>query len=294
MNPFRKPKAILFFALSLMVIGEGSVVLMGIVNNGALPRPPKECFSVEKEYNKWTCFKPYFEELTSKASAVYAMNEAKRLKDEGVLDDCHLTAHYIGEANLAKHNFDAGQAFATCDFGCIEGCFHGVMEGYVRSDPDPSAVLERIGSMCKNVAPDDRTKKAVLLRGQCAHGLGHGLVAHGFVSIPQALEACQSIGDGHYARRCGGGVAMEHVEQYLGLDGNDLKEALPEICAPFEGLDDEGAVFRCIENIGVGLMFYTKHDLPRSKELCEELQKPLYIATCKSGAEEAEVINLTG
>jgi len=92
-----------------------------------------------------------FHDLSQKVSPGYAMVEVKIFKDRKIIDDCHLNAHFIGEAGLEKHNFDAGQAFAMCEFGCVEGCFHGVMEGYIRNEADPYAVLSQMGSVCDTV-----------------------------------------------------------------------------------------------------------------------------------------------
>jgi hypothetical protein len=87
---------------------------------------------------------------------------------------------------------------------------------------------------------------------------------------------------------------MEHVEQYLALEENEFEEILPEVCAPFEELNDLDAIQICMGNIGVAVMWYTKHDLELSKKLCENLEKSEYVNICKNGAEEEEITNLAG
>jgi hypothetical protein len=283
-----KFKIILVITLLAIVIGEGSLLFADYMAK-RLPNAPKECFAKESEYDKWICFRPYFDELVNKVSPKYAMIEAKIFKEKKIIDDCHLNAHFIGEAALEKYNFNVGQAFAFGEFGCIEGYFHGVMERYVRYEADPYSVVSKVKNMCDTVSSPSFQKEG-LLKSQCAHGIGHGLVAHNFLSVADALAACEGI---DYEWRCRGGVAMEHVEQYLSLEENKLKEILPEICEPFSGLDDSNAMSVCIDNIGATLMWYTKHDLARSKKLCEELEKPEYIRSCKSGTETGEFINLT-
>jgi len=283
-----KLKAVFFFVLLVTVIGGGSFVFSDFTSN-RLPSLPKECFDKAKEYDKWICFKPYFEELVNKVSPAYAMVELKNFKNRKIIDDCHLNAHFIGEAALEKYDFDVGKAFASCEFGCIEGCFHGVMEGYVRYEADPYTVTSKIKNMCASVSSSNQEVEN-LLRSQCAHGIGHGLVAHDFLPVDEALVACRGI---DYEGRCMGGAIMEHIEQYLSLEEDKLKEILPEICKPFLELDDPAAVFMCANNIGIALMWYTKHDLTFSKKLCEELETPEYIQACKISAEEGGVINLT-
>lgn len=292
MNPLHKPQIILVLILLVIVVGEGSLLFVSFTSKGGLPSPPKACFAKSNEYDKWVCFAPYFQALAKKVSAVYAMNEAKRFKNERIIDDCHLTAHYIGEASLEKENFDVGKAFSSCEFGCIEGCFHGVMERYIRYTGDPSRILAKINNVCDTVGVSESFAKASLLRNQCAHGIGHGLVAHGFLPVVDAVQACRSLEGVLYQERCLGGVAMEHVEQYLGLKENHLMEVLPEICAPFYQLPDGYPEYACLSNIGVGLMFYTKHDLQLSGRMCEVLQKPEYITVCKEGTAEEEIINI--
>lgn len=283
-------KTILLIVFSVVLVGEGSFLFADYMAK-RLPKAPKECFTKEKEYDKWICFEPYFRELVNKVSSGYAMTEARVFKEKKVIDDCHLNAHFIGEATLEKYNFDVGQAFASCEFGCIEGCFHGVMERYVRYEADPYTVTEKVKNMCDTVSSPNLQVES-LLKSQCSHGIGHGLVAHGFLSIADAITACGSLANEFYAVRCKGGVAMEHVEQYLSLEENKLKEILPKICEPFIELNERGEVFICTTNIGVALMWYTKHDLQLSKKLCEELEKPEYVRACKIGTEDEKIINL--
>ncbi|MDA1169508.1 MAG: hypothetical protein O3A36_04170 [bacterium] len=282
-------KVVLAITLFVTVAGEGYFLIADYLAK-RLPQAPKECFDLEKEYDKWICFRPYFNELVRKVSPAYAMTEAKVLKEKKVLDDCHLNAHFIGEAALEKYDFDPGKAFAAGEFGCIEGYFHGVMERYVRYKADPYSVTSKVKNICDTVSSPNPQKEA-LLKSQCAHGIGHGLVAHNFLPIADALAACEDM---DYAWRCKGGVEMEHVEQYLSLEEHELKGVLPEICKPFADLDDPASLSGCASNIGVALMWYTKHDLAQSKKLCEELGESEQVHICKSGTEAEELINLKG
>jgi hypothetical protein len=284
-----KAKIIVVLALLIIVIGEGSLLLVDHVAK-RLPNAPKECFEKASEYNKWLCFRPYFEELVYKVSPRYAMTEVKIFKEKEIIDDCHLNAHFIGEAALEKYDFDVGKAFVSCEFGCIEGCFHGVMERFVRYEADPYSVVSKVKGMCDSVSSPNRQIES-LLKSQCAHGIGHGLVAHNFLPIADALIACR---ESAAEFRCIGGVTMEHVEQYLALEENEFEEILPEVCAPFEELNDLDAIQICMGNIGVAVMWYTKHDLELSKKLCENLEKSEYVNICKNGAEEEEITNLAG
>ena len=51
-------------------------------------------------------------------------------------------------------------------------------------------------------------------------------------------------------------------------------------------MKDEEATFylwnACIVDVALGLMFYTGHDVERSKELCEGLLQGPHVASCKA------------
>jgi len=228
-------------------------LFLDFTGDESIPVLPQECFASENEYEQWLCLEPYFKALVRKTSARYAISELKGLsynplfpleaeQNRAIVDNCHFLAHYIGEAVLEKYDFDVGKAFTSCEFGCSEGCFHGVMAGHIRREADPNVVLSEIGILCDTVpvrmpnVPGTRVEDEEDFKAQCAHGIGHGLAAHGFMSIPEASEACQRLNNEYYERKCEDGVMMEHVERYLTLEESKLKEILPEICAPFKDL----------------------------------------------------------
>ena len=72
--------------------------------------PEQECLEMPDGYKKWSCLVPYFEKLTIVKSERTAVTEALNFKTQGVVSDCHLFAHFIGEKSLEKHNFDMGKA----------------------------------------------------------------------------------------------------------------------------------------------------------------------------------------
>jgi len=155
-------------------------------------------FSAADGYKKWSCFIPYFKAITQRVSTVAAMAEAKRLEKSGAVSDCHLFSHVIGETSVERYNFDMGQAFSSCEFGCSDGCFHGVMERYVRYAADPATVISKIKNMCDSVGTDWVRKR------QCIHGIGHGWTnAHdnperwgkSAAIVAPALKLCEEVKD---------------------------------------------------------------------------------------------------
>jgi len=238
---------------------------------------PQECLSQADGYKKWSCFIPYFEVITQRVSTAAAMAEAKSFEKRGVVSDCHLFSHVIGETSLEKYNFDMGQAFSSCIFGCGDGCFHGVMERYVRHEIDPHNVVSKVQNMCDSVGTDWRRKR------QCSHGIGHGLIAHNFLPVQDALVVCKSLGS-DWGGHCVGGLMMEYMDQYLNrhLRESDLKKALPNLCVPFESIGLSSKMNECLFQVSLALMYYTGHDVERSRELCEGLGNQDYIRTCKN------------
>ena len=224
--------------------------------------PPQECLDkpVDGFSTSWTCFKSYFERITNEVSVSAAMAEAKRFKEQSMMPDCHLFAHFIGESTLEKYDFDIGEALSSCADGCSNGCYHGVMERYLRDEPDLPSLFPQLETVCDAHGVD------YVSRFQCVHGIGHGLFAHNYLPPLEAVNGCDSLGE-HWRTVCMGGLAMENMDEYLllDLDEEHLKKILPEICAPFESLAPDVMGF-CQFHITLGLLYYTGYDIERTEE----------------------------
>jgi len=284
-------RGVVFLVILILIVAiEGGVLLSGTELLSGIPKFPQDCLEKPDGYERWDCLNPYFEKLTKATSASIALTEARELTKQGTISDCHIAAHTIGGANLEKHDFDMGQAFASCGFQCIQGCMHGVTERYLQNEADPYKILSEIKNICDSVAlppeVDNRIfTKDNLLWAQCHHGIGHGMLQHGLFSLQDAAQACNSFDDSHAQRRCLGGVMMENVNQYLLADESYLQESLPKVCAGVEKMKEDEATYRvwemCMTAIPQGLMWYTGHDIERSQQLCEGLLQQSYKALCK-------------
>jgi len=271
-----KAKHLLFF---VFLAGMFAVVFFEarILMDGPL-KPPQECLSQADGYKKWSCFRPYFEALTHKISASASITEATKFKEQGIVSDCHLFAHFTGEAALEKHDFDLGKALSSCTVGdCRYGCFHGVMGRYIGYEAGPQSVASTIKSACDGVGLDPNQ------RNECIHGIGHGLLAHNYLPFQEAVNTCKAFGPRDWEQRiCVGGVAMERTFQYLAIDPDEsqLRESIPEMCAPLESIGPE-FMDVCIYNVSLKLLFHTGYDIERTEGLCEELPQQDYINDCK-------------
>ena len=198
-------------------------------------------------------------------SVLTAMGYAKRLKKSGEIDDCHLLAHFIGEAQAEKVG-DITIAFLSCPESCIQGCLHGVMEAHVAT-LDRNGLEQDVTSLCAVHQGN--------LQRQCFHGVGHGLLANGYMSLTEAIEMCDS-GEAFFGEQCLLGLFMENMDQHLLSDRQTLEQAIPNICY---GIPDQYWNI-CIDAIGEGIMFYTGHNLKESLALCELLAESDH-KTCK-------------
>ncbi len=228
-----------------------------------------------KTLERVTCLEGYVRTLTLETSATEAMCRAKALALDGVVDDCHWLAHVIGKANLEKAKGDVGKAFSTCPLGCSEGCYHGVISTWL-AGRDKSTIARDLLAVCKDFA------NGSVERRQCIHGVGHGLLMNGSMTLASAVAACRSSSEAFFVDTCLGGVFMEHVaESTQGYPAAQLLEHLSSLCPGLSPADTA----TCSEAIGEGLMFYTGHDLPKSLALCKGVTDA-YRASCEAGARD--------
>jgi hypothetical protein len=212
-------------------------------------------------YEKTICLEPYFAEITKKESATAAVARAQEMAHQGEISDCHLIAHFVGEANLEKHGNDLAQTLATCSEDCIQGCIHGAVQTYVSQKDSFEAFIAELDTLCDGVSEDP------LLRRQCVHGVGHGFLTGGFLPLDQAIAACGRF-QGKEINTCLGGLFMEHMQGYLHLSESELTAEIPSICTEVVAMDNDTLTWFCHNAIGEGLMFYTAHDLRKSLGLC--------------------------
>ena len=234
------------------------------------PLPPEMnrlfeiCLATEDPHRRTASFGSYFQSLTKLRSAEIAIARAQELKHQGALDDCHIIAHYVGEANLDKHDSDLGKALATCPTGCLHGCIHGAVQTYVSRKDSFESFIAELDHVCDVVQHDAR------LQRQCIHGVGHGFLTGNFLPLGAALAACRKFGTKH-EETCLGGVFMENMRQYVELSPDELTKAIPDICRDAVSTNDATHTRLCVDSIGEGLMFHTGHDLRRSLESCDRV-----------------------
>ncbi|MFL5539251.1 MAG: hypothetical protein ACJ8J0_09670 [Longimicrobiaceae bacterium] len=130
-------------------------------------------------------------------------------KDVDVVSrDGHVFAHGIGIAAY-KSPETVGQTFALCTADFQSGCYHGVIQAYFADSRggDAGVTPQKLNGLCQPYrAPDRRW-----LEFQCAHGIGHGVMAVESHHLLRALDSCDLLTDVFEKQACWGGAFMENV-----------------------------------------------------------------------------------
>lgn len=136
--------------------------------------------------------------------------ETLAASDTALGDMGHVIAHGLGRFVVAQREGDP-RVYADCREVFQAGCNHGVMEAYFVSAraATPSAVSPAaLDSLCPRIT---RPGAARLVSLECAHGMGHGLVARLEGDVRQALGACDHLTQRDARDECHDGVFMENA-----------------------------------------------------------------------------------
>jgi hypothetical protein len=131
-----------------------------------------------------------------------------RLGVPGLLDalesgfpSCHDQAHELGKVAYATSR-DMPGALRACQTRCVSGCMHGVlMEAFTER---PGALRERIATLC-----DGDAFRRIHKKGDCVHGVGHGVAYVSDYDVPRALALCEALGERAYQYYCASGAYMQ-------------------------------------------------------------------------------------
>lgn len=113
----------------------------------------------------------------------------------------HLLNHTAGTYAYTQYG---AEGILKCKDYFLQSCYHGFLIEFIAANG-----IESIGTV---VAICDRA--GVQVASQCAHGIGHGLLAWvGYKNLIDAFEWCDTIHDNHptlQVGQCHNGVAMEN------------------------------------------------------------------------------------
>ena len=127
-------------------------------------------------------------------------------QDGDIRANAHPLAHGLGIAAYRGPQTLAA-TFSGCPVSQMSGCYHGVIQGYFLelSRQGRAIGTEEMDGLC------NPHKDSMFLYFQCAHGMGHGLMAVHENHLPMSLEACDKASDEFIRISCYGGAFMENL-----------------------------------------------------------------------------------
>lgn len=129
-------------------------------------------------------------------------------QDEDVARDGHVFAHGIG-ISAYKSPETVAQTFSLCTADFQSGCYHGVIQAYFADSRggDGGITPAKLNGLCEPY----RGPAKRWLEFQCAHGIGHGVMAVESHNLLRALDTCDILADRFEKEACWGGAFMENV-----------------------------------------------------------------------------------
>jgi len=158
--------------------------------------------------------------------------------DANIELDCHPVAHAIGRDTFsAKGTVDA--AFGACDPTCHSGCYHGVMERFLRGDSADTGGHISFAELAAKVATACDPSVDQRLRFQCLHGLGHAIMYYSGYALDTSLHLCDATADDWSKSSCYGGVFMENLvaadPSLRDLSPTDYHYPCDAVAEPYKG-----------------------------------------------------------
>jgi hemoglobin len=196
-----------------IVVASGSASAMPSLSfealRGCLAKPQERGQCLDQLFREYLRTHP-----TADALAVVRRQEEA---DPGLRLVCRSVVHAIGrETFVVKRR--AQEAFAACDQTCYSGCYHGVLERFIRGDATEEDAAHDQGG--RQIGHAELKAKAAMACGagapayrrfQCLHGLGHAVLFFSEHRLRDALEICDTLADEWSQRSCYGGVFMENL-----------------------------------------------------------------------------------
>ena len=90
---------------------------------------------------------------------------------------CHINAHLLGKIGYEKQGISA---LNNCSIVCYGGCYHGVMEEYLKTNSEEN-IMDILREEC--LAPQFNSGEVF----SCLHGAGHGILAMLNYDLPEAI-----------------------------------------------------------------------------------------------------------
>lgn len=145
------------------------------------------------------------------AGQAFAMLEALA-EEPRVAQLGHPLAHDLGRFAF-RHHGSAEAAFLVCPPNMASGCYHGVLEAYVRG-LGGALDADALGDVCGRAVLEARGPFGQF---QCLHGMGHGLMMYAGYDLDRSLALCDLLRSEWERGSCHGGVFMENIASAIGV-----------------------------------------------------------------------------
>lgn len=277
----RKAAAIVFFALAILVLylstnfiflepnKQQSSALSSQNKTNYLTTLLKNCY---KNRSRETCLKQAAQDIYSnftleEFSQIVLENE----KDEGIFNTCHEASHYIGRIAYEKAK-DIGKLFGQCQHICLDGCYHGVIEGYFIEKNIPLENFQIISSEVGTICGKEDDYEVPELYITCLHGLGHAVMFVTDNELPEALLLCDALETEGEEELCYTGALMANMDARKSIDhpSKYIKEDDPMY--PCNILPEKHQK-KCYEYNTLNFYNFTNYDWKKTIELCGQVPK---------------------
>lgn len=174
----------------------------------AVSDPASESLCQGKEHTNFDCYEAYFRSLVEHEGITVSFQELKALYETNdyARAQCHPLTHVIGAEAVSKFATVA-QAYQEGDSFCWSGYYHGVLEGVI-GQVGHSNLAKEMNTIC---APLARERPYSFDHYNCAHGLGHGVMAVTQNELFESLAMCDVLRDSWDRSSCWSGAFMENI-----------------------------------------------------------------------------------
>lgn len=180
---------------------------------------------------------------------------------------CHEATHYLSR-NEYKKTRSVAAVYAQCDSTCHGGCYHGVLEQYLK---EKNLTIEALAEEFPKVCGKTENFETPLIFNECLHGLGHAAIFVTDMEVPQSLALCDTLADQETKERCQSGVFMENSSSSTSTDHPGKYVKTDDPLYPCNWLDQKYAKI-CYRYQSSYFALITNHDWKKVAQLC--LQVP--------------------
>ncbi|OGL26201.1 hypothetical protein A3E49_03335 [Candidatus Saccharibacteria bacterium RIFCSPHIGHO2_12_FULL_49_19] len=251
----------------------GNKYLNNSQNNSVASGPIVECKdSLAQDFK---CWRTHYQQLVEQKSTQEALADVKAQYESNsyIYTNCHQIIHVIGRAAGKKYG-DLAEAYRNGNDFCWSGYYHGVVEA-IAYDIGPDEFVAKINDICASLRESERYKFS---HYNCAHGLGHGLMAIQGNELFVSLSSCDQLKDGWERGSCYGGVFMENIMSEVNPDHHTDYLKDDDLLYPCNAVDVKYA-YQCYQMQTSHALKVVGYDFARIFQLCTTVPAP-NDATC--------------